>query len=148
MIPQPEIPGVFCYRVEVSPEDVDQMGHANNLAYLRWALDAAVAHSSQVGWPTQRYRRLGAGFLVRQHRIEYLRPALPGQNLQVRTWVSSFRGARSVRCYAILNDGPQHQLLARGETLWVFVDFATGRPRRIPPELQKAFPLVEQSPWS
>lgn len=29
------------------------------------------------------------------------------------------------------------QLIARGETEWVHVDFVTGRPKRIPEELRK-----------
>ena len=33
-------------------------------------------------------------------------------------------------------------LLAKAETLWAFVNLATGRPTRIPPELQAAFEIV------
>lgn len=37
-------------------------------------------------------------------------------------------------------DDGQH--VARAETLWVWVDFATGRPARIPSEVAASFPIV------
>ncbi len=133
--------GVFRYSRTVRPEEIDQLGHASNLAYLQWAVEAAVAHSDSVGWTAQRYRALGAGFVVRRHLIEYLRPAGPGENVEVWTWVTGFRGASSLRRFVIQPAG-QEVVLAQGETLWAFMDFATGRPRRIPPEVQRAFPVV------
>ncbi len=137
----PSHDGVFCYPRDVRPEEIDQLGHASNLAYLQWAIEAAVAHSDHVGWPAQRYHALGAGFVVRRHLIEYLRPAGPGERIEVQTWVTGFRGASSLRRFVIRPAG-QEAVLAQGETLWAFMDFATGRPRRIPPQVQQAFPVV------
>ena len=34
------------------------------------------------------------------------------------------------------------ELIARGETVWVYVDAATGKPRPIPPEVRGVFTLV------
>jgi acyl-CoA thioester hydrolase len=33
-------------------------------------------------------------------------------------------------------------VLAKAETLWVFVHSATGRPARVPEEVREAFPLL------
>ena len=140
-LPPPHAQGLFRLRRQVRPEEIDQLGHANNLAYLQWALEAAVAHSDHVGWPAERYRSLGAGFVVRRHLIEYLRPAGPEEQIEVWTWVTGFRGASSLRRFVIMRP-EQSLVLARGETLWAFMDFATGRPRRIPKELQQSFPIL------
>jgi acyl-CoA thioester hydrolase len=60
----------------------------------------------------------------------------------VLTWVVNFRRVRSLRRYRFLraSDGV---LLARGETDWVFVDAASGRPRKIPDEIVGLLPLQD-----
>ncbi|MGZ3303044.1 MAG: thioesterase family protein, partial [Isosphaeraceae bacterium] len=37
-------PRVFEHAFQVSREDIDRLGHVNNVVYLRYAQDAAVAH--------------------------------------------------------------------------------------------------------
>lgn len=125
---------------EVIAEEGDELGHANNEAYLRWMNRAAVSHSDALGWPTEAYLRRGQGWVVRRHEIEYLRSAFPGMSLVVQTWVQTFERASSWRCYAIRNraDG---LLLARGRTLWAWIDFQTRRPARVPSEVVAAFPI-------
>ena len=34
--------------LDVMPADIDQLGHVNNVVYLRWVQDAAVAHWTAV----------------------------------------------------------------------------------------------------
>ena len=38
----------FFHQVEVLPADVDRLGHASNQVYLRWILDAALAHYAAI----------------------------------------------------------------------------------------------------
>ncbi|MCS7239415.1 MAG: acyl-CoA thioesterase [Thermoguttaceae bacterium] len=131
---------IFVYKHVVRPEEIDPLGHASNVAYVQWMQDAAVAHSTALGWPGSRYMELGAGWVVRSHQIEYLHPARLGDTVVIRTWVASMERTRSLRRYEMFrqSDG---RLLARAETLWAFIDFATGNVRRIPPEIAQAFPL-------
>ncbi|HQU47038.1 MAG TPA: acyl-CoA thioesterase, partial [Pirellulales bacterium] len=84
------MPAIYEHHHVVRPDEIDELGHANNLAYLRWLQDAAVAHSAVQGWPAEAYRKLGLGWVVRSHEITYERPALPGDAVVVRTWVASF----------------------------------------------------------
>ena len=74
------------------------------------------------------------------HSIEYLRPAALGDELVIETRVADMRKATSTRVYRIFrpSDG---KLLAKARTLWAFVNYATGKPTRIPPEIAGAFPL-------
>ena len=37
-------PRVFEHAFMVAPKDIDRLGHVNNVVYLRYAQDAAVAH--------------------------------------------------------------------------------------------------------
>ncbi len=137
------MPDVFYYSHTIHPSEADILGHANNVAYVEWMQQAALAHSAAQGWPWQRYKDSGCGWVVRYHRIEYRQPAIPGDEIVVETWVATLRKATSMRRYRIQRpaDG---RLLASAETKWAFIDFATGQPVRIPAEIAMAFTLVDQ----
>lgn len=135
------MPRIFSTRIAVADADIDVNEHVNNLAYLRWMQDVATAHSAAQGWPLERYRELGAGWFVRSHFIEYLRPAHAGDILLLRTWVAAMGPGSSVRRFLFQREG-EAQAVATAQTRWAFVDFASGRPRRIPPEVASAFCVV------
>jgi acyl-CoA thioester hydrolase len=125
------------YEFDVLPEAIDENDHVNNVEYVRWMQEAAVRHFESVGG-NRLMQAAGATWVVRSHHVEYLRPALRGERIRVRTWVEDFRRVMSKRKYEFLRatDGAA---LARGETEWVFVDAATGRPKSIPAEIQALF---------
>jgi acyl-CoA thioester hydrolase len=131
--------GYFPYRHTVCPEEIDSNGHANNVAYVEWMQRAAVAHSAALGWPGERYRRLGSGWVARSHTITYFRPAFAGEQIVVRTWVADMKKATSTRRYRIVREA-DGQLLAEAETHWAYIDYATGRPTRIAREVMDSFP--------
>src|SRR5262245_11355460 len=96
------MPAIYEHSHTVEPEEIDALGHAGNIHYLRWTQAAALAHSAAQGWPEEAYQQLGLGWVVRSHEIEYLRPALAGDELIVRTWVARFKRVTSLRRYQIL----------------------------------------------
>lgn len=128
----------FLFQVEVVGSDIDNLGHASNLVYLRWIQDAALAHSTALGFSQSAYLARGQVWVVRKHEIEYLRPAVAGDQLRVETRVSTMKVANSVRRTEIFRDG---ELVCRASTDWVYVDLARGRPVRIPESMRAAFPL-------
>lgn len=121
-------------QITVPAEVVDRNRHVNNVAYVQWMQDAAVQHAAVSGC-TAMTQAIGASWVVRNHRIEYLRPAFAGDVLLVLTWVVDFRKVRSLRRYKFIRL-TDRTVLARGETEWVFVDSVTGRPRAIPEEIR------------
>jgi acyl-CoA thioester hydrolase len=134
------------YRIEiiVPAEAVDRNRHVNNVAYVQWMQDAAIQHSAAAGC-TRMTEAIGATWVARMHRIEYLSPAFAGEAITVLTWVADFRRVRSLRRYKFVRNADQ-KVLAQGETDWVLVDVATGRPRGIPSEMAKLFELVPDVP--
>jgi acyl-CoA thioester hydrolase len=137
---------VYCFEIIVPVEVVDRNRHVNNVAYVQWMQDAAVQHSAATGC-TRMTELVGATWVARMHRIEYLSPAFAGEAITVHTWVANFRKVRSLRRYKFIRATDQ-KVLAQGETDWVLIDVATGRPRGIPTEMAKLFKLVpdEQDP--
>ena len=135
------MPAILKWTHTVVEHDLDGLGHANNISYLKWMQSAALAHSAAQGWPVEAYAALGCGWVVRSHFIEYLAPALLGDTILIRTWVADMGKVTSRRRFLILRDG-NDTLLARAETNWAFVDYRTGSPKRIPPEISRAFEVV------
>ncbi len=136
------MPAIYEHRLTVTPRDIDVLGHVNNLVYLRWMQDAAVAHSAAQGWPTARYLELGAGWVVRSHTIEYRQPAFADESVLVRTWIANFRKIQSLRKYQIVRPADD-AVLAIAETNWAFIGFEHQVPRRVPAEVTSAFSLVD-----
>lgn len=116
---------------------IDENGHVNNVAYVQWMQDIAIEHYESIGG-TRPMQLVGATWVVREHRIEYLLPAFANEEIEIKTWVENIRRVRSLRKYEFIRkaDG---KTLVRGETDWVFVDLQTGSPRAIPDEVSKVF---------
>jgi acyl-CoA thioester hydrolase len=130
---------IFRQALIVSDDAIDDFGHVNNQRYVAWMQEVATAHSAANGWPMERYLQTGAAWVVRSHFIEYLRPALAGDVLDICTWASNLALREVTRKYSFRR---ADQLLARAETKWVYVDIKSGRPKRIPEELLASFEAV------
>lgn len=128
----------YTHIVTVEPGDIDELDHANNVAYVRWIQDAAVAHSEAVGLGFQGYVKLGGVFVIRRHEVDYLRSALRGDRLRVRTRISSVSAVQCERRTSVTRESDGIEL-ARAATIWVYVDAKSGKPVRIPNEVHDAF---------
>ena len=135
------MPAIFEYRYKVTAADIDGVGHVNNISYLRWMQDAAVAHSAAQGWPSKAYHQLGQGWVVRSHAIEYLIPAYSGDEIVVKTWVANMKRVTSMRRYELIRISDEKKL-AVASTNWAFVKFETHQPCRVPAEIVSAFEIV------
>jgi len=134
----PEPSGTFRMRRRVEWRDIDPAGHVNNANYLAYIEECNVGVAAAHGWPMARMMAASLGIVARRYRIEYRQPALLDDELEVTTYISDVKRATAVRHNTIrrVADGA---LLARAHALWVFIDLATGRPRRIPPDFMAAF---------
>ena len=126
--------------VIVQSADIDSLRHVSNQVYLRWVLEAALAHSTALGFDEAAYVARGQAWVVRRHEIDYLAPALEGERLLVETRIATMAAASSVRRTQVLR-AADRALLCRASTDWVYLDLARGRPARIPRDLRDRFPL-------
>lgn len=136
------MPQIFHYHHTVTKNEIDDLGHANNVSYVEWMQAAAVAHSAQQGWTRDRYRNMGKGWVARSHKIEYLLPVFQDDRLVIETWVAKMKKATSLRRYRITRQRDD-LLLATAETKWAFVNYTTGQPIRIPQEVIDSFEQME-----
>jgi acyl-CoA thioester hydrolase len=134
------MPLIYEYQHTVTPSEIDQVGHVNNIEYVRWLQNAAIAHSAAQGWDAPRYRQLGMGWVVRSHFIEYLIPAFIDDQIIIKTWVATMKKVTSIRRYEIWRPSDEKKLVV-AETNWAFVNFTTHQPCRVPPEILNSFEL-------
>jgi acyl-CoA thioester hydrolase len=99
----------------------------NNVVYLRYAQDAAVAH-----WfaavPAEHAESIV--WVVRRHEIDYLSPAFKDDELLARTWVGKATAATSERVVEIWRPR-DNRLLVRVRSVWVPLDAESHRPQRV-----------------
>ena len=121
----------FAVKIVVNPNDIDQLGHVNNVVYLRWVQEAAEAH-----WKTLASTeiRKELAWVVLRHEINYHKPGFLEDDITAKTWVGETEGFRSVRFVEIYN--AKGVLLVSAATTWCLIDPASGRPKKITPEIK------------
>lgn len=136
--PPPHPVRPFIYLQPVEWRDIDPQQHLNNAAYLTYLENSTFAMCDAFGWPLSRMRAANFGIVARHYRIEFKGQARMGDTLKVTTWVSEKKRASAIRHYTV-ERAADGELLAQARVLWVWVDLATQRPIRIPPDFYAAF---------
>jgi acyl-CoA thioester hydrolase len=121
----------FEHRIAVAQSDIDEMGHVNNVVYLRWVQDVAASHWNAVS--TESLKQTFK-WVVLRHEIDYKNPAFLSDEIIGTTWVGAASGARFER-FVRLNSVHDGRLLAEAKTVWCMLDAGTGRPTRITAEV-------------
>lgn len=125
----------FEKQITAQDADIDELGHVNNAAWVRWIQDIAVAHWQAIAPPEHVDAYV---WVVTRHEIDYLRAVLPGETVMGRTWVPDPpKGARFDRHMEFMGD--DGRVRVRAKTTWAILDKATGRPLRVPSEVAAPF---------
>jgi len=125
----------FEVSIPVQAADIDQLGHVNNVVYLRWVQEAAVAHWRAAATVTQ---QAAVAWVVIRHEIDYKRAARMGEDVIARTWVGTASTHAFERHTEIVR-ATDRSLLARARTLWCPIDMRSGRPIRVDHEVRERF---------
>jgi acyl-CoA thioester hydrolase len=132
MNPTPE---PFALAIQVTPQDIDELGHVNNVTYLRWVQDVAIAHWKAVAPAAAQAQLL---WIVVRHEIDYKQPAYPGDWILATTWVGTASRIKFERHTEILR-ATDRSLLAKARTLWCPIDAGTGKPTAVSAEVRACF---------
>lgn len=130
--------GVFTLHRSVGWQDLDMTQRVNDATLLGFIEACSMAVIAAHGWPAARMAAEGFAIILRRHSVQHFIPPALGDELVIATWASDVKRVSAVRHYTIhrSRDGA---LLSRVDTLGVWVDLATGRPIRIPPQLLADF---------
>jgi len=127
---------IFTQRFPVDAGDIDELGHVNNIVYLRYAQDIATAH-----WRARAAPDMVAAYvwMVTRHEVDYRAQLALGDEVEVRTHVDEApRGAtwaRFVDIYKVGAAKPCAQIVSN----WALVDAQTRRVKRVPLDIVARF---------
>ncbi len=123
------------WHTRVREHECDPLGHVNNAWYLAYLQQATVelwGSEAPVYWQLQSLA------------LEYLTPALEGDELAVYGWPIEREG-EALRCGYEVQRRDDGQPLARGLALWVWLDRCTRQPLS-PAEIERAQPPAGCAP--
>jgi len=130
----------FDLPITVGQSDIDALGHVNNVVYVRWVQDAAIAHWRHAATAEDQEALL---WVVVRHEIDYKRPAFLNDALIARTWVGAATRRAFDRHTQILRQSDQ-RLLAQARTVWCPIDRKTGRPTDVRGEVRQRFSVPSE----
>ena len=64
--------------IRIKSEDIDELGHVNNVVYLSWVQDVAIAHWAFLTTPEHREKFV---WVALRHEIDYVAQAVLGEVL-------------------------------------------------------------------
>jgi acyl-CoA thioester hydrolase len=128
-------PASFELPLTVQPSDIDELGHVNNVIYLRWVQEAAVAHWNALAPEADRQK---LRWVVLRHEIDYKQAAHLGEAIVARTWVGTATRVRFERHTELLR-ASDRALLAKALTTWCPIDAQTARPAAVTAEVRARF---------
>ena len=121
--------------VSVQSDDIDELNHVNNTVYLRWVQDVATAHWKSLA---SAEAQAAIGWVVLRHEIDYKAPTNLDDEILLRTWVGEASRLKFER-FTEVRRKTDNQLLAQARTLWVPIDWNTGKPTRVSADVRARF---------
>jgi len=134
-----DYPNPHILKVQVLPENIDQLGHANNRVYLNWLMTAAYAHSESLGLSVDDYLNIGVAMVAKRHELNYIAATFVNDELIIGTWIATndnrFNSQRNYQIIRLSDD----KTILRAETDWVSMNIQTGKPQRMPEEFIQCY---------
>ena len=134
-----DYPNPHILKVQVLPENIDQLGHANNRVYLNWIMTAAYAHSESLGLSVDDYLNIGVAMVAKRHELNYIAATFVNDELIIGTWIATndnrFNSQRNYQIIRLSDD----KTILRAETDWVSMNIQTGKPQRMPEEFIQCY---------
>jgi len=109
------------------------MGHVNNVAYVRWVQDVALAHWKVEASPQEQERY---SWMIVRHELDYKKQAFENEEITATTWIGEWT---HVTCERFVEICRGEELLLKSRTVWCIVDLLTSRPCKIPRTLKEKF---------
>ncbi len=128
----------FEQSILVAQQHIDALGHVNNVTYMHWMQDIALAHTTTLGLGLEDYIRLGHAMVASEHRVKYRKACFLGETLLLRTWLGALTPFSTTRHYLFYR--PQDQAVVfEAHSLFVCVELSSGKLKRLSATFNQAY---------
>ena len=116
--------------LRVRTYECDSLGHVNNANYLHYLEYGRQEFLRAIGFNFSQVTKAGYGVYVARIEIDYKKPALIDDELQIKTWPIKKGAVSGIVAQEIWRDA---ELIVSAKVTWAFVD-SRGVPVKIPKE--------------
>jgi acyl-CoA thioester hydrolase len=124
--------------------EMDAFGHVNNARYFTWFESSRIAFFQAAGIGTQRQDEV-APILAAAH-CDYLEPVVFPIRLVVGARATKLGKTSVTLEHAVWPAGSPQHLLARGTSVVVLLNYATGEKVRVPDTIRAAIAALQAAP--
>lgn len=132
----------FRSRVRYSEVGRDKKLSLNSL--INYFQDCSTFHSQDIGLGIHRLEQEGKAWLLSSWQIDVERYPDLFEEIEICTWPYDFKGFYGMRNFCLKDQSGK--MLARANSLWIYMDRSSGRPVRIPEEEARAYAVEERLP--
>lgn len=128
--------GLFLeHDIDVRTYDIDYNDHVSNIRYFYW-LEAMRNMLFEKYFPLEEFMKQGLSPIIASSQIEYRRPIRLFDKPKALMWVSGIGNASiDIGCRITVNG----EVTTTARHVGVFVEFATGKPVRLPALCKEKF---------
>ena len=127
---------IFTQRFPVDAADIDELGHVNNIVYLRYAQEIAIAQWGARATPEMIANSV---WVVLRHEADYRAALTLGDEVEVRTWVDEAPQGAAWARFVEIRKGGAEKPSAQIKSNWALLDAKTRRVKRVPQEIVQRF---------
>lgn len=120
----------FETKIRVRYAETDKMGYVYYGNYATYYEVARVESLRNLGFVYRELEEMGIMMPVIESKFRYLKPAVYDELLKIKVTIPQIPGAKIIFTYEITNEAGE--LINTGETTLVFIEIATGKPKKIP----------------
>jgi acyl-CoA thioester hydrolase len=125
----------FSKEIKIKDEDIDILGHVNNIVYLKWVQDLAISHWEELSTDIQKDNLL---WVVSKHEIDYKRATYKDDEVIGTTWVGEANKIYFER-FTQFHRKKDNKLLSSVLTLWTPIDKQSKKRVRVDEDVYSLF---------
>ena len=129
-------------KFQVSKENIDVLGHANNKVYLDWCEVVSWDHSKTLGVSFDDYNELRCACVVLKNNMDYLGSLFEGDKVAISTWITHTDSKlRISRLFQVIHI-KDNKTVFRSKVNYVCVNLDTFKPMKMPDLLKQAYKIT------
>ena len=117
--------------IQTRYSDFDMLGHLNNAVYVTYYETARIDYFKTIGWELEQITNV-----VARSTINFIKPVRPGDELKVKTRISSIGNTSFTMDYILISEKTE-EILNKATTVQVCVDRSDQRPISVPEDIRE-----------